>query len=290
MRVDCGTVKSDYDGFSVIAEIASATKKQFFSKVELDFSSCSFFEANMAAPLYSVIAGLFENLNDVSVVKMTREIKQILQKNRFLSIFDIDAIPDSNQTALPFKILKKYAGEQFFEYLEYYMRGKGIPKMSSALTKRFRQSLFELFQNAAMHAGSDSGIFTCGQFYPQKHRLDFTIADAGIGFRENVRRYKNDSKINSCDAIEWALKEGNTTKTGQQPGGLGLKLLKDFIRLNKGKLQIVSRFGYYEFDANGQYVRKMEHDFPGTCVNIEINTEDTNTYCLKTELSHDDIF
>ena len=290
MRVDCNTVRSDYDGFSAIAGIASATKEQFSDKVELDFSSSSFFEANMAAPLYSVIAGLFEDLNDVSVVNMTNEINEILQKNKFLSVFEIDGIPDNNQTALPFKIFKKHAGEQFFEYLEYYMKGKGIPKMSTALSKRFRQSLFEIFQNSAIHAVKDSGIFTCGQFYPQKHRLDFTIADAGIGIRENVRRYKDDLNINSCDAINWALKEGNTTKTGQQPGGLGLKLLKEFIRLNKGKLQIVSRFGYYEFKADGESLRKMGHDFPGTCVNIEINTKDTNAYCLKSELSNDDIF
>lgn len=106
--------------------------------------------------------------------------------------------------------------------------------MSQALNKRFLQSLLEIFQNAAIHSQSGPGVFICGQFYPQKQRLDFTIADAGIGIRENVRQYTGRPKMNSCDAIRWALEEGNTTKTGKQPGGLGLKLLKDFICLNKG--------------------------------------------------------
>ena len=162
--------------------------------------------------------------------------------------------------------------------------------MSEGLTKRFRQSLFEIFQNAAMHSKSESGIFTCGQFFPQMHRLDFTIADAGVGIRENVRQYTGNSKMNSCTAIIWALTEGNTTKTGDQPGGLGLKLLKDFILMNKGKLQIVSRYGYYQFSASGDKCIKLDYDFPGTCVNIEINTQDTSSYCLQSELSSDDIF
>lgn len=162
--------------------------------------------------------------------------------------------------------------------------------MSDALTKRFRQSLLELFLNASIHSDSKSGIFACGQFFPKKHRLDFTIADAGVGIRENVRRYTRRQKMSSCAAIEWALAEGNSTKTGRQPGGLGLKLIKDFIRMNKGKFQIVSRFGYYEFSADGDSVTKMAHDFPGTCVNIEINTKDTSSYCLKSELSSNDIF
>lgn len=290
MRVKVGTIRSDKVGFNRIASIANKTKLLLWDSVEMDFSNCSFFDANMAAPLYTVIAKLRDELNDVSADNLPASIERILKKNHFLTIFNMGTLLDINQTTLPFKIFKLNAGEQFSDYLDLHMNGKGIPQMSAALTKRFRQSLFEIFQNAAFHSKSNSGIFVCGQFYPQNHRLDFTIADAGIGIRENVRRYTKNIKMSSCDAIKWALSEGNTTKTGNQPGGLGLKLIKDFIRMNQGKLQIVSRFGYYEFTADGGSVMKMDHDFPGTSVNIEINTNDTNSYCLKSELSNNDIF
>ena len=229
-------------------------------------------------------------MNDVSLINLKPDLDTILRKNHFLTKFQKTALIDTNQTTVPFKVFKLQAGEQFFEYLESYMYGKGIPAMSAVLTKRFQQSLFEIFQNAAIHSRSISGIFTCGQFFPQKHRLDFTIADAGVGIRDNIRQYTGNTKMSSCAAIKWALTEGNTTKTGNQHGGLGLKLLKDFIRINKGKLQIVSRFGCYEFSASGDSCRKLDHDFPGTCVNIEINTQDTNSYYLKSELSSNDIF
>lgn len=290
MKFNLGTIRSDSNGFTAIAEIAVKTKNIGFDSIELDLSFCSFFEANMAAPLYAIIARLRDELNDVTITNVPTGVSTILRKNKFLTVFNLPDLLDTNQTTLPFKIFKLSAGDQFNDYLDNYMKGRGIPTMSDALTKRFRQSLFEIFLNATIHSQSKAGIFVCGQFYPNKHRLDFTIADAGVGIRENVRRYTRKPKLNSCKAIEWAMTEGNTTKTGNQPGGLGLKLIKDFIQMNGGKIQVVSRFGYYEFSANGESIQKMNNDFPGTCINIEINTEDTSSYCLKSELKSEDIF
>lgn len=290
MQVNVRTIRSDFNGFGSIADIAARTGDLLLDSVELDFVLCDFFEANMAAPLYVVISRLRNELNDVSIVNVPNAVEMILRKNKFLSIFNQLELADNNQTTLPFKIFKLNTGEHFNDYLDNYMRGRGIPEMSDALIKRFRQSLFEIFLNAAIHSESESGIFVCGQFYPAMHRMDFTIADAGIGIRDNVRKYTGIEKLSSCKAIEWAMTEGNTTKTGNQPGGLGLKLIKDFIQKNQGKLQIVSRYGYYEFSANGNYLAKMNNDFPGTCINIEINTEDTSSYYLKSELTNEDIF
>ncbi|HJI14408.1 MAG TPA: ATP-binding protein [Akkermansia muciniphila] len=290
MKLDLGTIRSNYSGFNAIADVAVKTKDAWLDSIKLDLSSCSFFEANMAAPLYTVISRLRDDLNDVSISNMPDGVCTILRKNKFLSVFNQTELADTNQTTLPFKIFKLTAGDQFNDYLNTYMQGRGLPTMSGALTKRFRQSLFEIFLNATFHSQSESGIFVCGQFYPNKHRLDFTIADAGVGIWENVRQYRKMPNLDSCQAIQWAMIEGNTTKTGNQPGGLGLKLIKDFIQMNGGKIQIVSRFGYYAFSAISESIQKMDNDFPGTCVNIEINTEDTSSYCLKSELKSEDIF
>ena len=290
MKVDVGTIKTDWDGFNRIAGIADATQLLFGDPVELDFSNCTFFEANMVAPLQAVIARLYDELNDVSVKNLKTDVQNILRKNGFLEAFGLEAIPDIHMTTLPLKRFKKDAVEQFYEYLDRYMNEKGIPHMSDALTKRFRESLFEIFQNSTLHSKSSLGIFVCGQFYPHKYKLDFTIADAGIGIRDNVRKYLKKPKLTSRSAIEWALVEGNTTKTGKQPGGLGLKLIKEFIKKNSGKIQIVSRFGYYEFQHGDDSFLRMDHDFPGTIVNIEINTNDIKSYRLSSDLRRADIF
>lgn len=290
MKIDISTVHSDYSGYSAIASIADQTKELWAETIVLDFARCGFFDANMSAALYTVVARLRDEFNTVELINLNGRLDTILRKNHFLTQFQLSTLLDTNQTTIPFKIFKLQAGEQFNEYLEAHMHGKGIPVMSEALTKRFRQSLFEIFQNAAIHSKSDHGVFSCGQFYPNEKRLDFTITDSGVGIRENVRRFMGNITVSSIDAIKWALTEGHSTKTGDQPGGLGLKLLKEFIGKNKGKLQIVSRYGYYQFSAGGEVYKKLDNDFPGTCLNIEVNTQDTSSYCLKSELSSDDIF
>jgi hypothetical protein len=290
MKIQVSTTRNNFYGFSEIAKIAEQVDSLSQDAVELDFCYCSFFEANMVAPLYSVIARLRSHLNDVSVCNINTQTENILKKNHFLTAFNMPVLQDTYQTTLPFKIFKLNANEQFYDYLERYMNGKGIPKMSQKLTKRFRQSLLEIFSNATIHSESDSGVFACGQVYPKKHRLDFTFADAGVGIVENVRNYTKSPNLNSCDAIRWALAEGNTTKQGRQPGGLGLNFIQEFVRINGGKLQIVSDGCFYELSAKRSIFREMPSAFPGTCVNLEINTEDTNSYCLQSEVNNSSIF
>ena len=188
MNLSVGAIRNNYAGFESIAKLAKDSSRLIFDSVDLDFSRCQFFEANMAAALYAVVARLRDDLNRVSIKNTLPSIERILRKNRFLSEFGFPALPDSNQTTLPFKIFKMIAGEQFYDYLEIYMNGRGIPAMSPALEKRFRQSLLEIFQNAALHSESGAGVFACGQFFPQKRRLDFSIADAGIGIRGKCQK------------------------------------------------------------------------------------------------------
>ena len=70
MKLNIGTVRSDCAGFNSIAHIAEQSHEAFSDSVEVDFSSCDFFEANMAAPLYVVVARLRDELNDVSLINL----------------------------------------------------------------------------------------------------------------------------------------------------------------------------------------------------------------------------
>lgn len=275
------TIRSEKDGFDQLAELAADAQDVYNDQLELSFSRCGFFDANMAAPLAAVLARIAaERFNRVEIVEVPPAIEKVLCKNRFLVPYGYNSVRDFNQTTLPYARLQLSDEGLFAGYLKKYMNGKGIPRMSEAMGKRFRQSVFEVFQNAVIHSESKVGLFICGQFYPTLQRLDLTIADAGIGIRNNVRRHLRE-KISSVEAIRWALQEGNTTKRRGQPGGVGLKFLKDFIELNGGKIQIASRYGFYEYNKGSETFLKLTADFPGTVVNLEINTGDTNTYQLR---------
>lgn len=290
MIFQLSTIESQESGFDRLAELASETKELFNSRLEVSFARCGFFAANMAAPLAALLSKIAaERFNRIEIVDVPNAIEKILRKNRFLASYGYPPIADTNQTTLPYVRLQLTDEGLFAAYLAKHLSGKGIPDMSQAMGKKFRQSVFEVYQNAVIHSKSKVGLFACGQFYPQLQRLDFTIADAGIGIRTNVRRVLG-PKITSVEAIRWALQEGNTTKRRGQPGGVGLKFLKDFIELNGGKIQIASRYGFYEYYNGEEVFSKLEEDFSGTAVNLEINTADTNAYMLNSEISAEDIF
>jgi hypothetical protein len=284
------TIYSNQKGYECLAELAKATVKLRADRLELDFSHVGFFDANMAAPLGAVLARVADRFNAIEIVNIPELIERVLRKNGFLIQHRYQPLEDANRTTIPFRRLQRTDEGLFEDYLQRHLRGKGIPRMSEGLGKVFKQKIFEVFQNAVIHSESEQGIFVCGQFFPQKQRLDLTLADAGIGIRENVRRYFDDRKIASVPAIRWALQEGHTTKKGQQPGGLGLKFLHDFVRLNKGRIHIVSRFGFYEFQGGTESFTKMAGDYPGTTVTLEVNTADTAAYRLESEVSHEGIF
>lgn len=161
--------------------------------------------------------------------------------------------------------------------------------MSRGLSKRFRESIFEIFSNAVLHSDTELGVFSCGQFFPNKEKLDFMVVDLGIGFRKNIEQRKS-LNLAADEAIEWATQGNNTTKSGKVPGGQGLKLLCEFIDLNDGCVQIVSDAGYWKRAKRRIETAIFSHSFPGTVVSLEINTADTNSYLLKSELTERDIF
>ncbi len=281
-KVSLGEIRSTQQGFSRLSVLAAALERYVIDVVEVDFSACTWFDANMSAPLGVVFARAIDNFNDLKLRGLRPSVESILEKNRFLLGFGFPEKEDIHGTTIPYRRFSATDDRYFATYLNRHLRRKGLPMMSEALSERFRNSILEIFVNSAMHSESKLGIFACGQYFPQQDRLDFCVADAGIGIRRKI--YKElGLKMNSDKAIEWALQEGHTTKKGSVPGGLGLKLIREFIAMNKGRIQIVSDRGYWEFSPCGETLARIDIPFPGTVINIEINTADTGSYRFRAE-------
>lgn len=282
MKIAIGEIRSDFGGYSRLARLAADSAELWFDNLELDFSGCTWFDANMSAPLGVVLAHVTDRLNEVKIQSLRSDVEAILAKNRFLVGYGYGPREDTYDSTISYRRFKPDDDRYFTSYVNKHLKRKELPEMSEALSRRFKDSVLELFTNATTHSETTLGIFACGQYFHKKHRLDFSVADAGIGIRKKIAKELG-LKMNSDRAIEWALKEGHTTRKGSIPGGLGLKLLREFVTLNKGRIQIVSDRGYWELDAGKKIVTRMDHSFPGTVVNIEINTADTSSYRLRSE-------
>ena len=213
-----------------------------------------------------------------------------MQKNGFLSFYGYDKIHDTFNTTLQYKKLKPTDSRYFNQYLEDdLLNRKEFPNMSDVVHERISESIQEMFVNARMHSESEF-IYTCGQFFPSEHRLNFTIVDSGIGFAKRIEKNLGQT-ISSSDAIRWAMIEGHTTKQGVS-GGLGLAILKEFITLNKGKIQIVSGDAFYELSDNTEKIQKLNNYFDGSVISMTFKTDDNKTYKLASEAQENinDIF
>ena len=245
MRFTLPRIHHNYLSFETLAHLYAQTKEVVLDDIEIDMTATNWFDADMCAAFGAILYSLGRRLNEVSLIGIPQRVEKILSKNGFLSHYGRTRISDQWETTIAYRRFDVEDDHYFAGYIEGELIHRSeIPEMSPALLKKFRESIFEIFSNAVLHSSTDLGIFSCGQFFPNRNRLDFTVADLGVGIPENVKRHIK-LELPPEKAIAWATEEFNTTKRGELPGGLGLKILCDFIDLNGGCIQIVSDAGYW---------------------------------------------
>lgn len=283
------SIESNFEGYNALMDFYDKIKGLVLDEIILDFSNTKWLEANLIAILGAILNRAQSNPNNVRIENLSKEIESLLSKNHFLSHFGRLQISDYYGTTIKYRKFKITEEKLFKDYLDRELLSKkAMPDMSVLLRKKINESIFEIFNNAVIHGHCDN-IFSCGQYYPKKKKLDFTIVDIGRTIKINVNDYMK-NKFSGKDAIEWAVTEGNTTKRGPIPGGLGLSLIREFLKKNSGKIQIISADGYWEQEGDSKNSNVFSLLFPGTIVNLEFNIKDRDYYCLSSEINEKEIF
>lgn len=230
----------------------------------------------------------FASEDESHFVKVHDDIESILSRNYFLNIFGIPERVDHHKTTIPYLEFQAENEIDFLNYVNQRLLNRAeLPVMSSALVRKIAESIFEIFSNAKIHSESNQ-VFCCGQFFPKKNTIEFSITDIGIGIKNRIQSYGN-LEIPADKAIQWAMVSGNSTKSAV-PGGLGLALLLEFTKMNKGAIKIASDEGFYSYEDNREILKKLDCAFPGTCINMSIRTDDISQYSLIDETEISDIF
>ncbi len=277
-------IDNNFNSYAQIAKFYHDTKDLTFEDIEININD--WFCGNMSACL----GALFEKIsvtNNIEIKSNKTGIIKILEKNGFLGNYGFPLEIDNYNTTIKYLKHKSHESRFFMFYVTNELLSKNVlPKMSELLKHKIAEAIYEIFVNAQMHSKTEF-IYTCGQFYPSKQEIYFTIVDTGVGFKKNVNDRFN-VNVSSPQAIKWAIKNGHTTKE-YEPGGIGLALLTEFIKINKGKFQIISDNGFFELNEN-EVVQELSYPFPGTIVNMQFKTNDIHSYLLASEISSDDVF
>ena len=291
MKFNLPPIRRDHVSFETLANLYAQTKESVFEDIVIDMSATNWFDADMCAAFGAILHSLGNRLNEIHLRNIPKNVERILSKNNFLYHYGRKRIPDEYETTITYQRFDVEDAHYFASYIESELIHRSeIPKMSLGLLKKFRGSIFEIFSNAVSHSRTEFGIFSCGQFFPKRNQLDFTIADLGIGIRQNIKEILG-LDLSWEEAIVWATEGNSTTRRDNLPGGLGLKLLCDFIDLNGGCIKIVSDAGYWHRIKREIVTKQLKYPFPGTVVVLELNTADLGIYQLTSEeIDPEDIF
>ncbi len=285
-RYDLENINTTYEGYQKLIDLYQKYKHRENEQLELNLKT--WFSGNLCAALGGVLDLLKDEMITINFSDIDDDIKKILRKNGFLSHYLYPTYIDIYKTTIRYMKLKPRDGRYFFDYIQNeLLNHSDLPQMSTVLKMKISESIYEIFTNAQIHSETKN-IYACGQYFPHKHIIEFTITDTGRGFKEIISSFFN-KDVRADLAIKWAFENTHSTKKSVS-GGIGLSILKEFIDLNKGKILVVSDMGYYKIAPEGDEMGLFRGSFPGSAINVQFRTDDTKSYSLAGEPGLDDLF
>lgn len=272
-------------GYLSLARLHNDLANQGAGVVEVDCSDVRWIDAHLASALSVIAHHANSRGQTLRLMGLSHSVSTILRKNNFL----VGPLRDTYETTMPVTAFSLDEGVKFADYARRYLSHPSMPAMTMSLQRKFFEGVDELFANCSLHSQSKQPICVCGQFFPKKEILAFGISDGGHGMIGSYVKWSGQER-RACDAIEWAMKEGNTSRVGDIPGGLGLALIREFIALNKGRLIVASDAGYWCQDGERVTMTDMRMPFPGTSIVMEIDCSDAKHYDEIVHASPDNIW
>lgn len=256
--------------------------------VAFDFSSCEFLRPNAVAFLGGLSRMVEHRGGCVEFLwsTMQNRIQMNLKQNGFAESFGGGTGPWLGHS-IPYREDRLRDDSRIAGYLRKFWLGRGWVNVSEKLRGAIVGRLLEIYDNAFIHAESPIGVFSCGQHFWNLKQLKLAVVDFGVGIPSNVRMFLafRDPKALSMSAekcLDWAFRPGTTTKPNGTSRGSGLDLLKNFIIVNKGHMEVFSHEGYGRIDGNGESYSNRGMAFEGTLFNITLRC-DESYYQLASE-------
>ena len=278
---------ADFQKLFMLLSQVNGTKED----VQFGFDLCNFLGPNAVAFLGGV-ARLIEARSgsvcfDWSSLKSNKTLESLCN-NGFAQTFGYESDMQRIDT-IPYREDRLLDMNNIMDYLTLNWIGNGWVHVSPRLRDAIAGRMWENYSNAFEHSGTPVGVFSCGQLFRRHKNLILSVVDFGRGIPTNVRtflrQYADESQvaqITDSTCLKWAFGRGNTTCMGGVARGLGLDLLKEFVRINQGKLEVYSNKGYAIIDHTGESFESRKREFGGTVMHITLRC-DENLYRFRDE-------
>lgn len=286
------SVAADKMGYEFLAGLYASMKQAQSVDICVDFTQCKEFDANLSAVMGAFLDQLKDDGRNISLKDpKSSRVKRALSRNNFFRAFGLKTKYKDSENYIEYRRFSGTETEAFKAYIDRELIQKErFPSCSDKAKLKIIESIYEIFANAVSHSGCDR-VYCCGEVHTKKGKtmLDITFVNLGRSVVENVNTYlasKKKETMDSCKTLEWAFAEGHTTK--EVPGGLGLAILRQFISMNEGTIQMISGDAMLEITGDIPTETKLDKWFPGTIVTVEFNCDDDKTYMMTDEVPNKD--
>jgi len=256
-----------------------------------NFKKCGFISAEGIA----LLAGL-KFLRDVQGYQTTidentirKKVRIVLERSGFLGLFgseqfDVKGTLGDAATTLPIYRRQNLDKNGIVSYIDTKILSRTeMPDMSELLRKEIRKAFFEIFSNIFTHSKSPIGGIVCGQIFPRDKKIQIVFYDAGVGIAQNVRNFQLSIRSDE-EAIEWSLRKGTSTLSSESVSrGLGLYLIRMFLKANGGEFRIYANKGaVMEFNGRRE-IKSLLSPIKGTLIDMRIIIRNDIKYTLFSE-------
>lgn len=306
MQIEIPSIRDNTKGYEYLLKLSRLIVENPNDYFEFDFSKCAFLDQNAVAilggltryvdahrkskntaPLYKRLL-LPPNQITFQIESMSQSLLRDLTGNQFLPHVSKQvnfASPQDDRIGYK-QHLDYMDPNEIADHLNYHWLSDERISISPTLKQSIVSRMLEIFLNAYGHGVANNhlsglGVTSCGQYFKNAKKLKLTVVDFGCGIISNVKMHfsATNPNLDDANAMKWALEMGNSTKTDSLnmdiPRGLGLDLLRDFVRINGGTLSVYSNSCCAKVDSKGNYVvSKLKTPFTGTIVNVAIICDD----------------
>jgi hypothetical protein len=249
-------IQSDFRGFRALARLHANLAPIQNKTILIDCKGLGWVDAQLGTAILTLVGHSSQNGNKILFQDLAASPKTILQKNGTLS----GKVHDRFHTTIPVTPFALSEEVEFAKFAREHLSREEMPRMSADLKDKFFEGVDELFANCGLHSKSRLPVYVGGQFFPVGKKLTFAICDGGQGIAGSLqaagRTFDSHEK-----AIDWAMQPNNSARSGDIPGGLGLAILTEFIKLNGGKLTICSNGGYWEMHGENVKIAPIRNFF-----------------------------
>lgn len=231
---------------------------------------------------------------------------------------DVDFDIDTDNIYLTNMLNLTYKENSTYSPVEKISTRNGLERISTHLTdimmqnftelspddvkdlKQYLQYLFlELMNNVADHSQSIGHVMT--QYYPTNKKVQFAIADRGVGFLSNLQ-LKFAELTTEKEAIFKALEKGVTATPQKMYGqeknaGYGLYAMVEILKQTNGQFVIVSNDTMVRYKDGIYTICELEHKWKGVVVafrfdeaSINFSMDDFKKHYLWNDLEDEEDF